>query len=100
MTSDPPEEVILRYEMGFTPAEFHRLLPAVADVEFNPTTNEFLHMAGKKSWTLRLIDPRERRIATLRLPVIDVVFTFRGYSKGELDAVIDCFFTYFRRGGG
>lgn len=100
MKGDTPAEVTLRFEMAFTPAEFHRLLPAVAAVEYDAGLDQFSHVEDSRRWRLRLIDPRERRIATLRLPVVDVEFVFQGYGQAEIASVMDRFFAYFRRGGG
>ena len=95
-----PPITTLRYEMGFEPAEFHRLLPAVAAVEYDAGLAEFRHVEDGRSWRLRLIDPRQRRIANLRLPAVDAEFVFRGYAKAEVEAVMARFFACFRRAGG
>jgi hypothetical protein len=100
VTEAAPGEVILRFEMGCTLAEFHRLLPAVAPVAFDPVLNQFSHTEETRSWQLRLINPRERAIAALRLPVVDVVLTFHGYAQGNIDSFMDRFLAHFRRGGG
>lgn len=100
MTGDKPAEVVLRFEMACTPADFHRLLPSVAAVEYDAALNQFVHVEGSRRWTLRLIDPRERKIAALRLPVVDVVLVFEGYAQTDIDAVMERFFAHFRRGGG
>ncbi len=100
MTDDKPAEVALRFEMGCTPAEFHQRLPAVATVEYDAALNQFSHLEDGRRWSLRLIDPRERRIAALRLPVVDVALTFQGYAQAEIDAIMERFFAHFRRGGG
>lgn len=100
MTDDAPGEVTLRFEMGCVPAEFHRLLPMVDLVVWDAGRAEFSHVEPARSWRLRLLGERQRRIALLRLPVVDVEFGFRGYAQAEIDAVMARFFTYFRRGGG
>jgi len=97
---DAPAEVTLRFEMGSVPEEFHRRLPAVASVECDAARAEFRHVEDGRSWRLRLIDPRQRRIASVRLPVVDVEFVFHGYARAEIDAVMARFFAHFRRGGG
>ena len=100
MTGDKPAEVVLRFEMAGTRADFHRLLPAVAAVEYDAVLNQFVHVEGSRRWSVRLIDPRERKIAALRLPVVDVVLVFEGYAQTDIDAVMERFFAHFRRGGG
>lgn len=100
MTGAAPDEVTLHFEMGCTPAEVHRLLPGVAAVRYDAAQNQFLHETEGRSWSLRLGEPRERRIAALRLPVLDVELVFRGYARGDIDAFVERFFAHFRRGGG
>jgi hypothetical protein len=81
--------------MACTEADFHRLLPAAfPGVAWDAATRSFNHGDG---WTLRLGVPRERRIAGLCLPVMDVAFEFRGLDAGR---VLERFFMYFQRGGG
>lgn len=100
MTDATPAEVTLRFEMGCTPAEFHRLLPAVATVEYDRTLNQFSHVEAGRRWSLRLINPRERAIAALRLPVVDIALQFQGYAQADIDTFMTRFFAHFRRGGG
>ncbi len=95
-----PAEVRLRFEMGTVAEEFHRRLPAIAPVQYDPERVEFSHVEQNRSWRLRLIDPRQRKIASVRLPVVDVEFVFQGYAQGDIDAVMARFFAHFRRGGG
>jgi len=100
LTSDAPAETVLRYEMACTQADFHRLLPGIAAVQYDATLNQFSHLENDRCWTLQLINPREREIGRLRLPQVDVVLRFKGYTRGEVDIVITRFFAHFRRGGG
>jgi len=100
LTNDTPAEVTLRFEMGCTPAEFHQRLPAVAAVEYDAVLSQFSHMEDGRCWRLRLIDPRERAIGALRLPVVDVALVFRGYTQADMDSILERFFAHFRRGGG
>ena len=37
-------EIILRFEMGYTPAEFRQRLPALADVEYDAEWSQFDHV--------------------------------------------------------
>jgi hypothetical protein len=95
-----PADVTLRFEMGCVPEEFHRRLPAVASVEYDEKLVEFRHVEEGRSWRLRLINPRQRRIASVRLPVVDVEFVFQSYAQADIDLVMARFFAHFRRGGG
>jgi hypothetical protein len=101
LTGGTPAEAVVRFEMACTPADFHRLLPAVAPVEYDAALNQFVHTEGSRRWSLRLIDLRERKVAALRLPMVDVVLVFDGYSQTDIiDAVVQRFFAHFHRGGG
>jgi len=100
MTGTTPVGVTLHYEMAATLEDFQRLLPAVATVEYDPTLIQFTHVEPGKCWSLRLSNPRKRHVAGLKLPLVDVVLTFAGYTEAEIDTVVERFFAYFRRGGG
>ena len=100
MTDATPGEVTLRFEMGCTPADFHRLLPAVAAVEYDAALSQFTHVEDSRRWSLRLTDPRERAIGALRLPLVDVALVFQGYAQADIESVTERFFAHFRRGGG
>ena len=82
------------------PAEFHQRLPLVAPVTFDEAQEEFRHTERERRWSLRLLDPRERRLGSLRLPIVDVELTFEGYASAEIDAFMARFHARFRRGGG
>jgi hypothetical protein len=49
---------------------------------------------------LRLCPQRERALGALRLPSTPVVFTFTGHTWEQLQAFMDRFELYIRRGGG
>ncbi|HME27065.1 MAG TPA: hypothetical protein VKI44_38050 [Acetobacteraceae bacterium] len=49
---------------------------------------------------MRLIDPRERTIGALHLPVVDVELAFQGYPQADIDSFMARFLAHFRRGGG
>lgn len=93
-------EVTLRLQMGCAPAEFHQRLPAVAHVEYDATRMQFDHVEDGRRWSLRLIDPRQRTIGALHLPVVDVELVFQGYPQADIDSFMARFHAYFRRGGG
>jgi len=100
MTGKTSIGVTLHYEMASTLEDFQRLLPAVATVEYDSTLNQFTHVEPGKCWSLRLSNPRKRNVAGLKLPLVDVALTFAGYTKAEIETVVERFCTYFRRGGG
>jgi hypothetical protein len=92
--------VVFLFEMAFTLAEFHRLLPAVATVEYDAALNQFIHVENSRRWTLGLSNPRERTIGALRLPLVDVELRIQGYEAADSDVVVARFLAHFRRGGG
>ena len=67
---------------------------------FRCGTGGFRHTEGERRWSLSLQDPRERRLGSLRLPIVDVELTFEGYASDEIDAFMARFRAHFRRGGG
>jgi hypothetical protein len=75
-------------------------LPHVAPVTFDAAHGEFRHTERERRWSLRLLDPRERRLGSLRLPIVDVELTFEGYASAEIDAFMARFHAHFRRAGG
>jgi hypothetical protein len=93
-------DAIIRLEMGFTPAELHQRLPAIAVVEYNEALAQFDHVEEGRRWNLRLIGPRQRTIGRLRLPVVDVELVFQGYEPSEIASFMALFHAHFRRGGG
>ena len=49
---------------------------------------------------LRLSDPRDRAIGSLRVPRVDVESVFQRYELADLNAFMSRFHAHFRRGGG
>ena len=86
--------------MGFTPAEPHQRLPAIALVKYDEALAQFDHVEEGRGWSLRLISQRERAIGALRLPVVDVELVFRGYAPSDIESFMARFHAHFRRGGG
>ena len=94
-------EITLRFEMGYTSEDFGRRLPDLADVTYDPAQGQFEHLeADGRRWRLRLIDPRQRAIASLRLPVVDVELTFQRYEPDDIDSFMARFHAHYRRRGG
>jgi hypothetical protein len=50
--------------------------------------------------SLRLSDPRDRAIGSLRVPRVDVEFVFQRYELADINAFMSRFHAHFRRGGG
>jgi hypothetical protein len=100
MTCRTSGEVTLRLEMGCAPIDFHRLLPALNGLEYDANETLFRHVEKSRSWSLRLVNPRERAIGALRVPLVDVELTFQGYPQAEVDSFMERFLMLFQRGGG
>lgn len=91
----------LHREMTITHAEFLRsLAPAVAPATFivDGLSISVIGAPGKVEITLS--EQRERRIALLRLPVVDVDIEFSGFEPEALERFLRQFDRAFQRGGG
>ena len=95
----------LHREMSITHAEFLRsLVPAVAPATFtvsgtaNGRSISVVGAPGKVEITLS--EERERRIALLRLPVVDVEIELSGFEPDVLERFLAQFDRAFQRGGG
>ena len=76
------------------------LLPALAEVEYDPERSQFDHVEDGRRWSVRLSDPRDRVIGSLRVPRVDVEFVFQRYDLADINAFMTRFQAHFRRGGG
>lgn len=96
--SVPGREVEL--EMGLTPAEFRRLLPAA--LEGRPWQEaEGRLLVQDPGWNLSIeVEARPpRRIALLQVPVTRVRMRFAGAGTG-VDRFLQRFYLHYQRGGG
>ena len=99
-TNDSVPENFSR-EMGLTFTEFLRTLPAAIG-PFN------FHLEGQAitivhpSGTILIVlhETGERRIASMRLPVTRVDFSFNGLEAVQRKAFMERFDLYYHRGGG
>ncbi len=87
--------------MGLTHTEFFRSLPpAIAGHPYEREGHTVSIAYDGRSVTIVLGPERTRAIAALRLPCVEVTFTFRGFPEDERRAFMDRFDRYFLRGGG
>lgn len=94
-------EHIVEKEMGFTHAEFERLLPKAfvnSDIQFED--RKILVRDGGRLLRIDLSAEGERRIGLFRIPVTHVRLTFSEYSKPEIEAALERFWRAFQKGGG
>jgi len=103
--SDPsqgdPRVFSFTRELGLTHAEFFRSLPpAIAPRSYIVDGHRVRIDAGERTVTIDLGPQRYRSIASLRLPYVEVTFTFVGFSTPERRKFMERFERYFQRGGG
>ncbi len=95
------ETTRLRREMGITHKEFLRsLAPAVAPATFTVEGRTISVLGAPGKVEITLSEERERRIALLRLPVVDVEIALSGFEPDALDRFLAQFDRAFQRGGG
>ena len=95
------EPVEFLREMGITHRAFFRTL--VNAVEGRPYTVDGLNITiedDDNSIQVKLSDEWQRQIATIKMPVTNVVWRFFGHTQAEAQAIMDRFEIYYRRGGG
>ncbi len=89
-------------EMSISLKDFHRLLPiALKTYEYqisDKNTVDVIFINGK----LEIIPgiEHERKIASLALPVLYIVFNFIDVSSSDIDSFFDGFMRAYQRGGG
>jgi hypothetical protein len=67
---------------------------------YDPERSQFDHVEDGRRWSVRLSDPRDRVIGSLRVPRVDVEFVFQRYDLADINAFMTRFHAHFRRGGG
>ena len=91
----------LHREMTITHAEFLRsLVPAVAPATFTVDGLSISVIGAPGKVEITLSEQRERRIALLRLPVVDVAIELSGFEPDALARFLTQFDRAFQRGGG
>ncbi len=94
-------EHIVDKEMGYSHADFLRLLPkAVGDAETR-IDGRVIHVSdGDRQLRIDLSEETVRRLGHFRLPVTRVRLTFSGYSPAARDAALERFWRAYQKGGG
>lgn len=91
-----------RAEMGFSHRELIRGLPAATEPfaieQVEPLA--FRIFDDTREALLSMSEERLRTIASISLPVIDVVIRFNHFSEEERDAFVKNFKKHLQRGGG
>lgn len=87
--------------MGFTRAEFLQLLPAaLRGYPYRCVVDEVRIQVGEYGLTITLGEERQRRIASLVLPLLPVTFAAPGMPVAEFQQFLAQFDLYYRKGGG
>ena len=95
------ESTRLHREMTITHAEFLRsLVPAVAPATFTVDGRSISVVGAPGKVEINLSEERERRLALLRLPVVDVDIKLSGFEPEALERFLTQFDRAFQRGGG
>ena len=100
MASDP---AVVRREYGLSHADLRRILPRLTDASFASAEDYFsLEFADGRRVCLTVSPERERRLGLLRLPVVDIAFSFEGtaWVETECAAFLRHFDRAFQKGGG
>jgi len=97
-------KVVVEKEMGYTQAEFHRVLPkALGSGDYKTTLEgrEIVFENGKTRLTITLSDQKIRSITPLmRIPYMEVSFIFEGFTTEGLEAFRKKLDRSFQKGGG
>lgn len=95
------ERFVIRREMAVSRADFLRLLAlALGDESYSLAENTVTVADGKRRLTLRLSPEAQRKLGSLRFPVISIEMEFQGYSEGESERWLARLDRYFQRAGG
>lgn len=87
--------------MAYTHAEFKRLLPhALEDHEYSVKDNLIESNSGNHWIRIHLGPEYEQKIASLAMPVCDVMIELEGFSSDEAQKFLERFDQTYRRGGG
>jgi hypothetical protein len=95
--------IVKTREMGMTHRDFFRTFPAVArETPWRVDDDAVIvgEERGRRRLLIRLGAERQRRIAGLTLPIVDLRFEFEGHDEPEAGAFMARFDLAFRRGGG
>lgn len=88
-------------EMGFTHAEFLRILPAaLGDYPHQLTGSGAQAEIDNGQMQVRISEQKYRKIASISLPYVEVDFSFTGLGQERVDEVMRFFDLRYQRGGG
>ncbi|MBL4743734.1 MAG: hypothetical protein JKX87_03720 [Cycloclasticus sp.] len=91
---------IFSVEMGFTRQEFITLLENQDKLVYERAGNVVTFTFSNKTVRVTLGEEEVRRIASARIPMLEVSFNFLTTEKPEQAAFMKLFLTKFHKGGG
>lgn len=92
---------VFEREMGLTHSEFFRTLPsAVGERTYSVVGNRVTVELNKGQLVLTLAPETVRRIASIRIPMTPVSFSFENVPQDEKQGFLSYFDKRFQRGGG
>ena len=96
------DQMTYRAEMGFTHHELLKGLPNAVVPYTVSMKNDLTYLIStdNRVVTLHLSPERTRKIASIALPVIDVVIEFENFDAIQHQEFLDRFRKYLHRGGG
>ena len=95
-------ERVERPDRGMTHADFRRIFPRlIEDAEaVEGDLSQRVQWPDGKVLEVEVSEEKVRKIATLRMPYLDLSFTFQGFSNEQRDAFLERFERAFQKGGG
>jgi len=98
---EPGEAVEIEREYGLSHRDFDRIFPRV-EPDSEKVSERLFELAHADGRTLQIELSVEhlRRLATLKIPYIDIAFRFKGWSAGQRAEFFKKFDRSFQKGGG
>ena len=93
--------IIIKREMTITHKDFFRLLPrALRDRGYTVSGGRISVEDPDGMIDITLSGEKTRSIASLKLPVTDIEFVFKGFTQDQVDAFMKSFDLSYQKGGG
>ena len=91
----------LSFESSTTGSELRRILPqAVGFLPFSDQGDCFVHHDGARSWRIGMTPLAVKTLGLISWRPMRIDFSFEGFAPEQIDAFMQRFELYFRRGGG
>jgi hypothetical protein len=94
-------DITIKKEMGISHRDFFRILArALGSDKFDKQGTTVVLTQNSRRLTIKISEESHRRIASIVVPMTEVILTFSGYDAKDFQATLDRFDRYFRKGGG